>query len=253
VSISVRVPGILPGILQKPLGIMSQRKRIDGRRRRQKKAHSTIRAPQRKSRRINRGLRPRGDDGYPGHWGEPDEGDDLTPISESSSSHTGNGSRKSTSLPNRRRDRQAPSKVAGKSKKQQPEPSQEILTALRVLKQPNEIVYVFIKDVDGTTRKKVGYFDHDHLDGLVKEVLAYSGRVSGIYTTLNPISPEVLERSPNQLDSAKPKMGVSDSDVTKRRWLLIDLDRAGPHGKPATAEEKDGVQKKLTEITHYLR
>jgi hypothetical protein len=71
---------------------------------------------------------------------------------------------------------------------------------LRFVHEPGSVVHVFVKDVtSGRHRNYVGYYDTDHLKNLRQDVQQYSGRATGIYYSLNPVSPSCLDRAKNCL------------------------------------------------------
>src|SRR5262249_30592004 len=69
-----------------------------------------------------------------------------------------------------------------------------------------------------------------------------SGKVQGVYVTLNPINPHLL----NRCRSAKA------ADVLKRRWLPIDLDPVRPTNTSATDAEKAAALDRAIAICAYL-
>jgi phage/plasmid-associated DNA primase len=75
--------------------------------------------------------------------------------------------------------------------------------------------------------------------------------VPAVYVTLNPINPALLARSENK---AKPyaEYTASDTDVTARRWLLIDADPKRPAGISSTDTEHQAAHERAQAIEAYL-
>ena len=61
----------------------------------------------------------------------------------------------------------------------------------------------------------------------VEEALLWSGKVPGVYFTLNPIRPALA-----------PEKAATDKDILRRRWLLIDCDPTRPGDTSSTDAEK---------------
>ena len=60
-------------------------------------------------------------------------------------------------------------------------------------------------------------------------------RCAGIYLTLNPVNPALLGRVCNRLAAAEQT--TADRDITRLRWLLIDIDPKRPAGISSTDAE----------------
>lgn len=69
-----------------------------------------------------------------------------------------------------------------------------------------------------------------------------SARFLGIYTTLNPVRPELFSRAADELRPAgKKDSTTSDADVPRRRWILVDLDFKRPTGISTTDAEHEAA------------
>src|SRR5947209_2032100 len=81
-----------------------------------------------------------------------------------------------------------------------------------------------------------GYFS-DPLK-LAQAARAIDQKAPGIYVTLNPVNPDLLARAENRW---KPRASVltADSDVVRRRWLLLDFDPVRPAGISSTDAEHE--------------
>lgn len=81
-----------------------------------------------------------------------------------------------------------------------------------------------------------GYFDDG--EEFVDALESTDGRdAEGIYLTLNPVNPALKARAANRLQDGRP-VTTQDTDVLRRRHILIDIDPARPSGISATAEEQ---------------
>ncbi len=108
-----------------------------------------------------------------------------------------------------------------------------IMRTVGLLYAPGDVVEVRIL----TARKGriiSGYFDD--LEALADAVLPQSGRHPGIYTTLNPVDPALLARYANRLEDWA-KDTTQDSNIPRRRNLLIDADPTRPGGISSTDAE----------------
>ena len=96
-----------------------------------------------------------------------------------------------------------------------------------------------------------GYFDNP--DTLIAECESHSGGVGieAIYTTLNPVNPDLMARANNRIRN-RVKHATSDFDITRRVWLPIDCDAVRPAGISATDEEKDAAIAVIREVRSYL-
>jgi hypothetical protein len=79
-----------------------------------------------------------------------------------------------------------------------------------------------------------GYFDD--AERLADAVLGIDGTVPGVYLTLNPCNPALLARAANRLQD-HAQVTTSDTDILRRRWLLIDFDPVRPAGISSTNRE----------------
>lgn len=100
-----------------------------------------------------------------------------------------------------------------------------------------------------------GYFDD--LDSLVLMCKHLSGnsfkgaKIEAVYTTLNPLNPDLLARSCNRLaDYARNTTG--DKDVTRRIWLPIDVDPVRPAGICANDQEKKAALDTARAVGQFL-
>lgn len=72
------------------------------------------------------------------------------------------------------------------------------------------------------------------------------------YITMNPVKPDLLARRNNKIGSVGKDDCTSNPDISRRKWLLIDMDPTRPSGIPATDEEKLLALKKTEEVNNAL-
>jgi putative DNA primase/helicase len=126
-----------------------------------------------------------------------------------------------------------------------------IADALRLLHPLDEVFELRIFKGRGAP-KASGYFnDADVAAAVVTD--KWDGKAL-IYHTINPVDPELFERSPNQL--RRPPSGGCTSDSTdniaRRAWLAVDIDPERAAGISATDAEKREAMRILGEAQQYL-
>ena len=123
----------------------------------------------------------------------------------------------------------------------------EVVAALSVLHQSSGPFEIRAPN----TKKGVqsGYFDD--IEAARQAIIELDGEVPGIFVTLNAINPDLLARADNKI---KPyaKNTTADGDVTRRRWLVLDLDPIRPAGISAIQMEKDAAHSAAIECRDWL-
>lgn len=73
-------------------------------------------------------------------------------------------------------------------------------------------------------------------------------RIRGVnaYVTVNPVNSALLARSPGKV--TRQTSVASDADITKIRWLFVDVDAIRPNGISATQDELDAVHDRVGSI-----
>lgn len=112
-------------------------------------------------------------------------------------------------------------------------PREEIGRTCRLLMAPGDVHEVRILHC-GRRGTMSGYFN-DH-EALVDAVLPLDGTVPAIYITLNPVQPALLARAANRLQE-RAQVTTADTDVLRRRWMLLDFDPVRPSGISSTDRE----------------
>ena len=125
-----------------------------------------------------------------------------------------------------------------------------ILAALGVLFTPDDVIELraFPK---GRKRTDAGYFDGQHWPELAEQAERLSASGAAVYVTLNPVDPQLLSRYSNRIE-AFATATTTDKQVTRRRWLLIDLDPARPSGTSATNEQLGAAKAKARAVYKHL-
>ena len=127
-----------------------------------------------------------------------------------------------------------------------------ILQALQILTPPGGILEV--RALNPWTAS--GYFDADHLpDAAGKiEALDATGTYDGIYIILNEITPALLSRRANRIETRLPKAAATtaDADIIRRRWFPVDIDVKRPSGISSTDEEHAAALEGAGKVARYL-
>lgn len=75
----------------------------------------------------------------------------------------------------------------------------------------------------------------------------------GIYVTLNPVRPALLERRPNEVGLVQGLPLTTDADIVARRWLPIDLDPVREPGLSATEAEHQAAAVTAARVAAWLQ
>ncbi|MEI6448540.1 MAG: AAA family ATPase [Actinomycetes bacterium] len=123
-----------------------------------------------------------------------------------------------------------------------------IEAAMRLLHEPGEVFEVRILNTAraGTVS---GYFDDPA--AAAQAAAKWDGKAPGVYVTLNPVNPALMARAKNRLREWA-KTTTSNPDITRRRWILIDIDFRRPTGISATDEEVQAAGRTARKIKAYL-
>lgn len=123
----------------------------------------------------------------------------------------------------------------------------ECIKAIEVLGINNRAVEIrMLKTKKGTIS---GYYGNK--EKLLKDIFRYDG-VNNIFFTLNLFSEDLLARGKDRLIEYASHT-TSDSEITRREFLLIDVDPKRPAGVSSTDEELQSSEIVLREVVSYLR
>ena len=126
-----------------------------------------------------------------------------------------------------------------------------ILAALAVLFDPADVVELRALTTKGRKRTDSGYFTAAHWDDLADYAMGLSETGAAVYITINPVDPQLLNRYSNRIQ-VNASSTTTDSQIMRRRWLLIDLDPVRPSGTSATDTQLEAAKIKAREIYSYL-
>ena len=131
----------------------------------------------------------------------------------------------------------------------------EIIHALRLWFQAGDVFEVRVLDAVSADYRREhiesGYFDYDHISA-VPEALKRLLSSRGVYVTVNPVNPDLLARAVNRLRPAGRNPTTADTDIVRRRWLLIDCDPRRASGVSSSNAEHESALAKAREIRDGL-
>jgi len=98
-----------------------------------------------------------------------------------------------------------------------------------------------------------GYFTGASIDQAADEItlLDEAALAPGIYVTLNPVRADLLARAANRL-THRASVTTTDTEIVRRRWLLVDVDPVRPAGVSATDDELAAAITRAAGIRDYL-
>ena len=131
----------------------------------------------------------------------------------------------------------------------------EIIHALRLWFQAGDVFEVRVLDAVSADYRREhiesGYFDYEHISA-VPEALKRLLSFRGVYVTVNPVNPDLLARAVNRLRPAGRNPTTADTDIVRRRWLLIDCDPRRASGVSSSNSEHESALVKAREIRDGL-
>ena len=131
----------------------------------------------------------------------------------------------------------------------------EITHALRLWFQAGDVFEVRVLDAVSTDYRREhiesGYFDYEHISA-VPEALKCLLSFRGVYVTVNPVNPDLLARAVNRQRPAGRNPTTADTDIVRRRWLLIDCDPRRASGVSSSNAEHESALAKAREIRDGL-
>lgn len=112
------------------------------------------------------------------------------------------------------------------------------------------------------SRKFSGFFDHQHISEAARQSLELTDQrdssggwaCHGVYWTINPLDPTVLSRRSNRLAYIGKDFQVArDSDVIRRRWMLVDCDPVRTAGVSSSPDELVASFDLICDVREHLR
>jgi len=128
----------------------------------------------------------------------------------------------------------------------------EITNALALLFDADQVVELRAFHKGSKKRTDAGYFDGAHRKELADAAMRLSAANAAVYVTLNAIDPQLLGRCANRIKEYAADT-TTDANVTRRRWLLIDLDPVRPKDTSATKEQVAAATAKARVLRDFLK
>lgn len=114
-----------------------------------------------------------------------------------------------------------------------PNNEENILQGIRAYHIPGDIIELRVPDANGSAVS--GYFNDltklARAAGIISEMRCFPG----VYITLNPVRPNLLDRVGNTTERRNAK--TKDEDIAELRWLPIDIDAERPKGSSSSDSE----------------
>ncbi len=126
-------------------------------------------------------------------------------------------------------------------------PALLIKATLDLLHEPGSVFEVRVPKTKAGTIS--GYFNDTAIAAAL--VAKENGKHQSIYVTINPVNPDLLARSHNQLTYGS-FLTSSDGDVVRRRWFLMDFDPIRPAGISSSEEELLWSRNKADFVVDWL-
>lgn len=132
----------------------------------------------------------------------------------------------------------------------------EITRALRAFFAPGEVFEIRVLGAVSMDYRREhiesGYFDYEHIDE-VPGALSQISKYKGIYVTANPCKPELLARAAYKVTSANSRPTTTDTEILKRKWLLVDCDAQRSTGISSSDEEHQAALETAKSIRESLK
>lgn len=132
---------------------------------------------------------------------------------------------------------------------------EEIIRALTLWFQPGDVFEIRALKAITPARQfehtESGYFDYDH----IRDAADAIGQIrfsAGVYVTVNPVKRDLLARAVNRIRYQKDAPTTADSNILRRKWLLIDCDPVRESGIASSEEEHLAAIEKAKEIRNIL-
>ncbi len=126
---------------------------------------------------------------------------------------------------------------------------EEILRTLNILYEPDDIAELRVIR-KGRKQVAAGYYDRAHWGELAKAA-AENNVDSNIYVGMNRINPQLLGRYCNRLQTPAD-LTTGDTDIKRRRWVLIDCDPMRPANTSSTEEQLQASEMVADKIREHL-
>jgi hypothetical protein len=94
-----------------------------------------------------------------------------------------------------------------------------------------------------------GYFDNAEA---FADAAMNIRNAKGIYFIPNPVDPALLARACNRIRRAPRGESTADTNIVRRKWLLIDADAVRPSGISANAIEHEAAHHRMADVLQFL-
>lgn len=108
--------------------------------------------------------------------------------------------------------------------------------------------YMEVRILKTTTGTLSGYFNNA-LD-IFNAISRYAGKYN-IFFTMNEVSPEIISRSKDHF-TKYAKNTTTDSEIRRRKWILLDFDPVRPAGISSSDEELKAAKESALKVRKYL-
>jgi hypothetical protein len=126
----------------------------------------------------------------------------------------------------------------------------EILRGLDLLHAPGSVAELRCPKGKNKYQKTTsGYYDD--FAALASKATALSGTVPGVYSTLNPVRPDLLARRVNHTEEGVTET-TTDADIVSRWWLPLDFDPVRPSGISSTDAEHEAALTRARDAKNWL-
>jgi hypothetical protein len=130
----------------------------------------------------------------------------------------------------------------------------ELQRALTMFFEPGQVTELRALEVSTPTMRRPhtvsGYFDD--LEALATEAATVSRYAKGVYIVPNVVEPALLARAANRVRAVDREPTTADTNIRRRRWLLIDADPARPAGISSTNIEHEAALARVQEVAAAL-
>ena len=127
----------------------------------------------------------------------------------------------------------------------------EVRKAIKTLQAQGETFEIRV--IGTSTRKDIlsGYF-HD-AETLLQKIETIDPRGRNVYVTLGEVKEECFSRSQSERFEKNPAVTTSDQDISKYRWLFVDLDPVRATGISSSNEELAYAEQLSGPVYEYLK
>lgn len=122
----------------------------------------------------------------------------------------------------------------------------ELIKTFSTINSENE--YMEVRILKTTTGTLSGYFNNA-LD-IFNAISRYAGKYN-IFFTMNEVSPEIISRSKDHF-TKYAKNTTTDSEIRRRKWILLDFDPVRPAGISSSDEELKAAKACAIKVRKYL-